>query len=159
MKSLKIIVVLLLTLALTACGFHLRKSHWELEKKYPKIVLPETGSHTFYQSLYRDLRSAGIDVLDTPSKTTKYPVLSVVSEKMDIQPLVYGTDGELRRERMTMTVVFAFDTTRHIEFDLSTERERQLNNHQHLGDNAEKIILEREMQNDIIQQLFRYLAT
>jgi outer membrane lipopolysaccharide assembly protein LptE/RlpB len=72
--------------------------------------------------------------------------------------LVYGPDGELRRERIRMAVQFSFSTNTTKVFELFTERDRQLNSKQHLGDNAEKILIEQEMQADILNQLLRFLA-
>ena len=152
------LMIVILTLQLIACGFHLRHHDWALAESYPTIILPETGSPVFYQYLYRELSSRGVHIERDPC-VADLPSLRVISETLTSQPLVYGADGELRRERLKMTITFTFKTHHEQQFALYTERERQLNNRQHLGDNAEKTILESEMRLDIIQQLFRYLAT
>lgn len=142
---------------LSACGFHLRKNPINLAQKYPVIVLPFTGSHTLHQALFRALSTASIQVVEELATEACAPQLQVVTQHLGKRPLVYGEDSELRRERLTMSITFAFGQTTLKEFVLSTERDHQLNSNQHLGDNAEKIIIEREMQADIIAQLLRYM--
>ncbi|MBN9288180.1 MAG: hypothetical protein BGO43_08480 [Gammaproteobacteria bacterium 39-13] len=162
MQHLRVIAVLIMSIALFGCGFHLRHSQSHLGAKYPAIVLPPSGSNTLYQAIYRALLSSSVNVQDS-SNIAGTPRLVILSQQLTQQPLVYGPDAELRRERLRMSVVFSFDDARDNtakrEFELATERDRQLNSKQHLGDNAEKIIIEQEMQADIVSQLIRYLAS
>lgn len=143
---------------LSGCGFHLRKNTWHLDTLYPTMVCPLTGTHSLHQALFNALLTEGVDVLDAPLPNTPLPQITILSQSLTTQPLVYGADGELRRERLRMCVVFGIDTDVNTSITLATYRDRQLNSRQHLGDNSEKILLEREMQRDIIQQLFRYLS-
>lgn len=144
---------------LTGCGFHLRKNMLPLDEKYPVIILPFSGSHTFHQALRRTLIAHSVDLLKTSSVDAMdcYPTLKIVSEARSIQPIVYGPDSELRRERLFLTVTFSFGYSTFEEIVFSTVRDHQLYSTQHLGDNAEKSLLETEMQNDIIQQLLYYI--
>lgn len=150
-------LTLLIIAALNGCGFHLRRDALQLEEKYPSVILPFTGSHSLHQALYRALETASIDVTETMDENLHAPRLLVISQNLGQRPLVYGEDSELRRERLTMSITFSFGFRCPQEFTLFTERDHQLNSNQHLGDNAEKIIIEREMQADIIRQLLRYL--
>ena len=153
-KSFIFFSLMVLMVTLSACGFHLRQSHIHLGAKYPTVILPYSSTHTFHQSLHRALVAASIHVLEEPPPDTSYPKLIVRSQHLAQQPLVYGPDSELRRERLRMTVAFSFDAD---QFEIFTERDRQLNSNQTLGDNAEKVLIEQEMQADIIDQLLRYL--
>lgn len=150
-------------LSLSACGFHLRKNTIHLGAKYPTIVFPFSGSHTLYQALQRALASSSIHTVDAmplSDGTTVVPILRIAAEEITQQPLVYGPDSELRRERLRMTVSFSFENPPDVKnFTLTVERDHQLNSNQYLGDNAEKMIIEREMQTDIINQLLRYMET
>lgn len=150
-------IIAFFVLTLSACSFHLRRNPVYLADQYPIIVLPFTGSHTLHQALFRALTSASIHVVDTCPPDGNAPRLIVVDQNLTQRPLVYGEDSELRRERLIMTITFSFGETNPKEFTLSTQRDHQLNSNQHLGDNAEKIIIEREMQLDIIDQLLRYI--
>lgn len=149
--------ITIMSCMLVGCGFHLRHSQTHLETKYPTIVLPPSGSNTLHQALYRALVASSVHVQE--KKEDNLPVLLVVSQQLTQQPLVYGPDAELRRERLRMSVVFSFSEKSAEKFELATERDRQLNSKQHLGDNAEKVIIEQEMQSDIVSQLIRYLAS
>lgn len=146
-----------LILLLCGCGFHLRHAQSDLSKKYPTIILTPSGSNTLHQGLYRALIASSITVVESPDVAIG-PRLQVISQDLTTQPLVYGPDSELRRERLKMSVSFTFGLENPRQFELTTERDRQLNPNQHLGDNAEKVVIEREMQADIISQLLRFLA-
>jgi outer membrane lipopolysaccharide assembly protein LptE/RlpB len=148
---------LLLSL-LSGCGFHLRKNAVHLNSQYPTIVLPFSGSHTFHLALRRALLAHSIRVV--PQATCPdLPKLMIVSQLFSEQPIVYGPDNELRRERLLMTITFSFGYLSPKQFVLSTVRDHQLYSSQHLGDNAEKSLMETEMQADIIEQLLRYIES
>ncbi len=160
LSKLKTIILLLCFVAIGGCGFHLRHHTAEIGNKYPTIILAPSGSNTLNQGIYRALISSSVHVVENSALYTDAPQLWITSQGITSQPLVYGSDSELRRERLKMSVKFSFGTPNSLQqFELTTERDRQLNPNQHLGDNAEKIVIEREMQADIISQLMRYLAT
>lgn len=152
-------VIPLLLLLLSGCGFTLRHNQHYLGTKYPQVLLPPTGSHTLHQALHRALLASHIEVLDSAPLDKVVPSLLVVNQDLTSLPLVYGPDAELRRERLKMSVNLSLSDPQTRNFTLYTERDRQLNPRQHLGDNAEKIIIEQEMQADIIEQLLRFLAS
>src|SRR5437016_5826192 len=143
---------------LSGCGFHLRKNAVHLSAQYPTIVLPFTGSHTFHQALRRTLLAHSIRIVPQ-SSYADLPKLIIVSQQFSEQPIVYGPDNELRRERLLMTITFSFGYLSPKQFVLSTVRDHQLYSTQHLGDNAEKSMMEMEMQADIIEQLLRYIES
>lgn len=159
-KSLSI-AMLVLSLALSGCGFHLRRNQVELGNKFPVIVLKRSGSHTFYQALQRALLQASTHVVvdGSENQVEDAPQLSIVAMQTTQQPLVYGPDSELRRERLRMSVTFSFANPTPTEIALYSVRDRQLNSNQYLGDNAEKSMIEQEMQSDIIAQLLQYLES
>src|SRR5437762_13126204 len=98
-----IIALVLVALVLSSCGFHLRKNVLKLDLQYPILLLPTSGSHTLHEALHRALRLASIEVVQVPPPGSPIlPKLVVVSQQLTQQPLVYGQDGELRRERIKM---------------------------------------------------------
>jgi|GEM_PF-4549998 len=157
-KSL-MIITLLFSLLLSGCGFHLRKNQVDLGNRFPVIVLKRSGSHTFYQALHRALTLASTEVFIDTCDDDAAPQLSIVSMETTQQPLVYGPDSELRRERLKMSVTFSFANPSLEKINLYAVRDRQLNSNQYLGDNAEKNMIEHEMQADIITQLLQYLES
>lgn len=159
-KSLSIFT--LIVLLLSGCGFHLRKNSFELGNKFPVIVVERSGSHTFYQALHRALTLSSTEVITESSASpadADLPRLRIVAMQTTQQPLVYGPDSELRRERLKMAVSFSFANPTPTQIDLYSVRDRQLNSNQYLGDNAEKSMIEQEMQSDIIAQLLQYLES
>ena len=160
MKTIaRLLMLITMMLVLTSCGFHLRNHQKHIRSQYPILILPQSGSHTFHQALRRALQTAAVRVVEeSPPGATEIPTLTVAAENLTAQPLVYGPDSELRRERLKMRVGFTLSKNKLHTFEFFTERDRQLNSKQHLGDNAEKILIEQEMQADIINQLLRFLA-
>lgn len=152
-------ISLILFSLLSGCGFHLRKNAIAINEKYPVMVLPFSGSHTFYQALRRTLLGHSVTLLkEIPEENIGcYPILTIVSEKQTIQPIIYGPDSELRRERLFLTIIFSFGYLSPKNIAFTAVRDHQLYSSQHLGDNAEKSLLETEMQTDIIQQFLRYI--
>lgn len=157
LKRFSLLFVVICTLA--GCGFHLRHSQSHIGMKYPTIIFIPSGSNSIYQGVYQALISSNVNVLESAPKDSDAPTLFIAAQNITQLPLVYGPDAELRRERLKMSVVFSFGNKIPDRFELATERDRQLNSKQHLGDNAEKVVIEREMQADIISQLLRYLAS
>lgn len=157
MQKCKGILIIAICLLLSGCGFHLRKNAEHLNTQYPVIILPFSGSHTFHQALTRTLLAHSIRLVECSEED--FPRLNVVAQTLSVQPLVYGPDSELRRERLFMSVTFSFGCECLKEFTLSTVRDHQLYSSQHLGDNAEKSLMEAEMQMDIIEQLLRYIQS
>lgn len=154
------ILTLGFSLLCSGCGFHLRTNQVELGNKFPVIVVPRTGTHTFHQALQRALTLSSTQVIVDPREAdADVPSLSIISMQTTQQPLVYGPDSELRRERLRMSVRFSFTNPTPVEIDLYSVRDRQLNSNQYLGDNAEKSMIEQEMQADIIAQLLQYLES
>lgn len=153
-----ITILLLLTTLLAGCGFHLRKNVLHLNVKYPTIVLPLSGSYTFHQALRRALIAQSICVIES-SDDPNFPRLVISDQLLTEQPIVYGPDSELRRERLLLNMTFSFGYQFPRKFVLSTVRDHQLYSTQHLGDNAEKSLMEVEMQTDIIEQLLRYIES
>ncbi len=158
-QKIALTILVIFSLTLWGCGFHLRHTQAQLGMKYPQIFLPLTGSNTMHQGLYRALLASSIHVTEVAPENKTVPTLKVLSQNITNLPLVYGPDSELRRERLKMSVLFSFENNGSERVELYTERDRQINPNQHLGDNAEKIVIEREMQADIISQLVRFLAS
>lgn len=156
-QKLKFFFFVFLVCSLYGCGFHLRHQHSQLGAQYPTMALPFSGSQTLHQALYHALKTAKVRVVNTTDPQAHFPILRITAQTLTQQPLVYGPESELRRERLKMRVSFSFGVQEQHEFTLATERDRQLISSQHLGDNAEKTIIEQEMQNDIVYQLIRYL--
>lgn len=150
-----LLILSLITLA--GCGFHLQRNALPLDKKYPHFLLVPSGSNSLYQALRRAFIASGIHVIEAAPDPATLPQLQVIEEDLQQQPLVYGPDSELRRERLKMRVTFLFGQEKLERLEMTAERDRQLNSKQHLGDNAEKIIIQQEMQADIINQLLTYM--
>ncbi len=154
-----LVFILISCLFVSACGYHLRSRQESLRHAVPVIVLKPSGTPPFYQRLRYYISARAIEVIEYEKPQDNIPQLAILSEQLTQFPLVYGPEGDLRRERLKMTVQFSYYDKETKIVTLSTERDRQLIPSQRLGDDAEKVIIEREMQIDIIQQLLRYLAT
>lgn len=162
-KITKIISFLLITsliLGTTGCGFHLRKQRVNLQNTLPYAYLERDNMRmVFYQKLVRSLQAANVKILDESEKLS-IPNIYLADHQMGQQPLVYGPDGELRRERVSVSYDFGINNfyaeDKHIV--LSAKRERQLSSSQKLGDNSELNLILSDLEDQIIEQLLLQLA-
>lgn len=151
-RSLYLLLALLL-LAISGCGFHLKKPQ-PLPFKEMQLVM--NGCPQIQNALHSYFTSQKIRVKD------KYragrPVLTVHCPVLEIQPLVYDGEGQLRRQRLFYALTAELTTTQSYSFEVKTTRERQLNSQQSLGDAAENTMILKEMQEELFHRLSAKLS-
>lgn len=147
------ILCLVLLLMLSGCGFKLG-TYQSVVHKYPKMQVPFCKDTKLYQMLLQSLQQAHVKIT-----TEDAPQLSIVGKNFEQKPLVYAIDGELRRERVTLTIDFEFnDGLNRSSFSLSTNRERAIISKQRLAADLELQQIEQQMQKEIMQQLITQLS-
>ncbi|MCS5707877.1 hypothetical protein CC99x_003060 [Candidatus Berkiella cookevillensis] len=135
---------------ISGCGFHLKKPQ---PLPFKEIQLQMSGCTQIQNALHSYFTSQKIRV------KSKYrasrPALTVHCPTLEIQPLVYDGEGQLRRQRMfyAFTAEFTTPQSQSYTFEIKTTRERQLNSQQSLGDAAENTMILKEMQEELFHQL------
>jgi len=92
---------------LMGCGFHLRGQDYTLKQYFAQLSVESANNSTEEQrqALLDALTAAGVNT--TPTTNGPHVVLS--ESRIDTEPLAFGIDGEVRRERITAQVTFSFE--------------------------------------------------
>jgi LPS-assembly lipoprotein len=153
--------MLLLALALTACGFQLRGSNGQYHMPFQTIYLGFPDTSTLGTELRRNLRGSGAVVVVTdPAKAEAQ--FDVLSETRGKSILSLNSQGLVREYLLTYTLVFRVRDAKNNELlgatDISLKRSLTFNNSQVLAKESEEALLYRDMQSDLVQQILRRLA-
>ncbi len=162
MKSvLRACTVLLMLATLSACGFQLRGSGGQYNMPFKTIFLgfPETSA--LGTELRRNLR--GGDNVDVVLDAAKAEALfDVLSESRAKTILSLNSQGRVREYLLTYTLVFRLRGANGKELlgptEISLKRPITFNENQVLGKESEEVLLYRDMQTDLVQQILRRLV-
>ena len=149
-----------LAVTLTACGFKLRGSEG-YNLPFHSIYLGFTETSPLGAELRRNLR--GLDnlaIVDTAKGAEAQ--LTVVSEARGKTILSLNTQGRVREYLLTYTLVFKVRDSKDGELlpptDISLKRSIAFNENQTLAKESEEVLLYRDMQSDLVQQILRRLT-
>ena len=155
-----VVASLLVAGLLGGCGFKLRSApHFAFSSI---IILPQPGG-ALTQELRRSFGDA-VQVLgaNTPLSQAQV-VLDVLSEQREKIVVGSNSSGQVRELQLRLRVRFKFRTPQDTELIAETEilqqRDISFNETAVLAKEAEEVLLYRDMQSDIVQQLMRRLAT
>jgi LPS-assembly lipoprotein len=182
MRLAKLSLVLLLVGSLTACGFKLRGSADLPAHKLPfaTIALTLAPTSEFYAQLKRSIEasSAGTRVVDASEAEAILAVLGDTSQK---NILSLNTSGRVREYQLVRTFSFKVQANNpsaapapQVKYtdapvvapteyvapsSIVLRREVTYSDDLVLSKEAEEVLLWRDIQNDLVQQLMRRLAT
>ena len=150
-----------LALGATGCGFALRK---EPDYAFSKLFsrLPETSP--LGVELRRSLRSGGrVEVITDPARLPEAQVvLDVLTDQREKVVLSYNSSGQVRENQLRIRFRFRLRTPggRELipESEILQQRDVTFNETIALSKGAEEVLLYRDMQRDIVQQMLRRLA-
>jgi LPS-assembly lipoprotein len=153
--------MLLLAVALTACGFQLRGAGGQYRMPFQTIYLSVSDTTPLGTELRRNLRGAdAVAVVDDPAKAEA--LFDVVSENRGKSILSLNSQGRVREYLLTYTLVFRVRNNKGAELLGSTaiglKRSLLFNESQVLAKESEEALLYRDMQADAVQQILRRLA-
>ncbi len=146
-------------LALAGCGFKLRGSQ---NFAFSSVaVVPNPGGPVAIE-LRRSFGSA-VHVLSTEEPLTlAQVVLSVLNEQREKTVVGMNSSGQVREFQLRIRLKFKVDTPHGKELlqesEIVLERDISFNESAVLAKEAEEVLLYRNMQTDIVQQLMRRLA-
>ncbi|CUI05774.1 hypothetical protein IV454_05225 [Massilia antarctica] len=152
---------LVLLASLSACGFQLRGSNGQFNMPFHSIYLgfPETSA--LGTELKRNLRGGdAVQVLTDSSKAET--LFDVLAETRGKQILSLNAQGRVREYLLTYTLVFRLRDAKGTELlpatEISLKRSITFNESQVLGKESEEVLLYRDMQTDLVQQVLRRLV-
>ncbi len=163
MRTLRTLVTLLaLAACLAGCGFHLRGSGGEYVMPFKSIYLNFPESSPLGIELRRNLRGGNLAVVvsDVAEADAQF---DVVSESRGKQILSLNREGRVREYLLTYTVVFRVRDAKGALLMEPTEimlkRSMPFDETQVLAKESEEVLLYRDMQTDLVQQILRRMAS
>lgn len=151
-------LVLLFALVLSACGFQLRGSY-NLPWETLHVTLPENSE--FYAQLKRSIETGTQTRLVTDQKTAQASLV-VLRNLQNKSILSLSARGLVREFQLTRTFSYRVVDAKGAEIaPLTTivlQREMTFDDTQIYAKEGEEVLIVREMQTDLVQQLLRRLA-
>jgi LPS-assembly lipoprotein len=145
------------SLLLAACGFHLRGA---ADLPFKTIYLGFSPNSAVGVELSRNIRASGVTVVDDPKQAEA--VLRVLTDTRDKQVLTLNTNGRVREyalfQRFTFSVTDAKGAVRIPPTAITLRRVITYDENQELAKQAEEVLLYRDMQSDLVQQILRRLS-
>lgn len=150
--------IALLSILLGACGFHLRGAQ---TLPFESIYLAMPDYSEVGAALKRSIRAAGGTRIAT-SPNEAQAVLTVLGEAKEKNILSLNAAGRVREFQLRYRFVFRVHDTQGREFIPQSEilltRDFTFTDSAVLAKEQEEVLIYRDMQNDLVQQLMRRLA-
>lgn len=157
-KRLQWLVAIMSLMLLSACGFALR-GPVALPFKSIYIGLPEASS--LGGELRRQIRANGQTQIMANAKDARV-ILEVLNETRDKQILSLNSQGRVREYNLIYNFRFRVRDNTGKEYmepaEIQLKRNISFNEAQVLAKEAEEVLLYRDMQSDLVQQIMRRLA-
>jgi len=157
-KRLQWLAAIMSIMLLSACGFALR-GPVALPFKSIYIGLPEASA--LGGELRRQIRANGQTQIMSDAKDAQV-MLEVLAETRDKQILSLNSQGRVREYNLIYNFRFRVRNNVGKEFlepvDIQLKRNISFNETQVLAKEAEEVLLYRDMQSDLVQQIMRRLA-
>ena len=161
MRKLLLLMVLTLSLSLSACGFKLLNANElpaSLHRLYLKTEEPYGGFET---ALRASLRSSGITLVETPAEAAV--VLFITKPHLSYSTATVGTSNQSRVYNVVYAVSFGLFNTQGAAIlppqPLFATRDLTLSANQLIESNNQLSLLEQDMQRDVITQLYFRLSS
>jgi LPS-assembly lipoprotein len=150
----------MLTLALlSGCGFHLRNSQ---EFAFQTIAISPQPGGPIAIDVARYLGDRVVPEVSKGSTPAPQVVLNIVQEQREKSVVAVNASGQVREMQLQIRLKFRVRAPQGEELIATTEiiqhRDITFNESSALAKEAEEILLYRDMQNDIVQQMLRRLA-
>ena len=144
---------------LTGCGFHLRNSQ---EFTFNTIALTPQPGGPIATDIARYLGDRMVPLASKGGVSAPQVVLDILQEQREKSVVAVNASGAVREMQLQIRLRFRvrtlqgdtlIDTT-----EITQQRDITFNESAALAKEAEEILLYRDMQNDIVQQMLRRLA-
>ncbi len=151
-------IVLASVFALSACGFHLRGAQ---QLPFESLYLGISEYSELGAALKRNIRAAGGTRL-TDKPEDAQAVLAVVGEARERIILSLSAAGRVRELQLRYRFIFRVHDNKGKEFvpqsEIVLKRDLTYDDSVVLAKEQEEVLLYRDMQNDLVQQIMRRLA-
>ena len=153
------LLVLLLSLSLAACGFHLRGEK-AFALPFKTLYVQSTNNYApFINELKSAIEANDVQITDAPEQAEV--TLQIVSELTDKQILSLSGAGRVREFRLQYRVSFLAYDRKQREWlypqEIKLQRDFSYDDTQVLAKEQEEALLYKDMRNDAVQQVVRRL--
>ncbi len=152
---MRAILSIVLALAISACGFHLRG---QATLPYSTLYVSGPSGTSLTRSLTRVLKSSGVKVVERQEDAEVS--LIILSDNREKSILSLSGAGRAQEYELRERVSFRIVTAKEPDLPASeivTQRVISFNDAQVLAKESEESLLYRDMENDTVQQLLRRL--
>jgi LPS-assembly lipoprotein len=151
--------IVVIALILSACGFHLRGAY---SLPFDTMYINQPESNELRAVIKRNVE-ASTQTRIVDEQRDSQAILSIVSDAKLKKILSLNSAGRVREYQLTRTFVFKVTHPRGGDYlpqsSIVISREMTFDDSAVLSKEAEEILLWRDIQNDLVQQLLRRLAT
>jgi LPS-assembly lipoprotein len=145
---------------LSACGFQLRGSNGQYNMPFSSIYLAFPETSALGTELKRNLRAGDTVIASGALKADA--LFDVISETRGKTILSLNSAGRVREYLLTYTLVFRVRDAKGNQLlgptEISLKRNISFNESQVLAKESEEVLLYRDMQTDLVQQILRRLT-
>ncbi len=153
------LLTLMLTLLLSACGFHLRGEAAFALPFHTLYVKSTNAFAPFIVELKRGIEANGVQITETPEQAQL--TLHIVSESTDKQILSLSSSGRVLEYRLLYRVSFqAYDNNQRdwlAPDEITLRRDFSYDDTQVIAKEQEEALLYQNMRNDAVHQMLRRL--
>ena len=144
---------------LAGCGFHLRNSQ---EFTFDTIALSPAPGSAIAIDLTRYLGDKVVPAVSKAGSPAPQAILDIVQEQREKMVVAVNASGQVREMQLLIRLKFRVRTPQGEPLiavtEITQQRDITFNESSALAKEAEEILLYRDMQNDIVQQMLRRLA-
>lgn len=156
-RAMQWLLLMLAAVMLSACGFHLRGP---TSLPFKTIYLSFSGNSALGTELKRYLRASGVEVVERMDEAEAS--LQVLADTREKKILTLNTNGRVREYSLYQRFSFLVkDQSGKIIIppaQIVLKRDITYDENQELAKQAEEVLLYRDMQSDLVQQILRRLA-
>lgn len=156
-KALQWFLMLLAAVMLSACGFHMRGP---AQLPFKSIYLGFSGNSSLGTELKRYIRASGVEVTD--QATEAEAVMQVLANTTEKKILTLNSNGQVREyslyQRFSFQVKDQAGKVTIAPIQIVLKRDVTYDPNQELAKQAEEVLLYRDMQSDLVQQILRRLS-
>jgi LPS-assembly lipoprotein len=149
----------LAVLTLTACGFKLRSSQVFV---FDRIAVTPEGGANLVPELIRYLGDRVVPLMPQPAPNAPQVIFDIMQETREKTVVGLNASGQVREFQLRIRVKFRLRNPQGTELipvtEIEQHRDVSFTEAAALAKEAEEVLLYRDMQADIVQQLLRRLA-
>ena len=159
-KSMKFAAILIVSLILSGCGFQLKQSAAIPTSFGPASIEGADKHSTLYKAIRNTLKQSSIPLTDSKSATSKIVIQNLTNDR---RILSVGSSGKVSEYDLTKTLSFVvLDNSGNAVIEtrkLSVNRSYTVSSTDVLGKGLEEDDLNIRMEQDLVDRMFRYIAS